>query len=84
MVDDDADVLEIFQLLLGRKYDVTALSDAEGISSVKREPFGLAIFDHRIRNSENLEEKFQYIRMNPVRRGLVATPGEWPWVWEPD
>jgi putative transposase len=41
-------------------------------------------FDHRIRNSENLEEKFQYIRMNPVRRGLVATPGEWPWVWEPD
>jgi putative transposase len=40
-------------------------------------------FDHRLRNDESLEEKMDYIRMNPVRRGLAAKPQAWPWVWEP-
>ena len=38
-------------------------------------------FDHRLRNSENHREKAHYIRMNPVRAGLVAKPEEWPFVW---
>ena len=36
-------------------------------------------FDHRIRNADEEAEKFEYIRQNPVRRGLCATPEEWPW-----
>jgi REP element-mobilizing transposase RayT len=28
-------------------------------------------FDHRIRDDENLDEKAYYIRMNPVRKGIV-------------
>jgi len=38
-------------------------------------------FDHRIRNEESLEEKWQYILHNPVRAGLVSSPEEWPFVW---
>jgi REP element-mobilizing transposase RayT len=40
-------------------------------------------FDHRLRGGESLEEKAHYIRMNPVRAGLVAEPKEWKCVWPP-
>jgi REP element-mobilizing transposase RayT len=36
-------------------------------------------FDHRLRNLESAAEKAHYIRMNPVRAGLVANPEEWPY-----
>lgn len=39
-------------------------------------------FDHRLRSDESWEEKAAYIRMNPVRRGLVAQPTEWPFFLE--
>jgi REP element-mobilizing transposase RayT len=38
-------------------------------------------FDHRLRSDESFVEKAHYIRMNPVRRGLVATPEAWPHQW---
>jgi len=38
-------------------------------------------FDHRLRNDEALEEKAHYVRMNPVRAGLVATPERWDYTW---
>ena len=40
-------------------------------------------FDHRIRRHESLEEKWRYIENNPVRAGLVRTPEEWAFRWEP-
>ncbi len=40
-------------------------------------------FDHRLRAKESFEEKAHYIRMNPVRQGLVAAPQDWRFVWEP-
>jgi hypothetical protein len=36
-------------------------------------------FDHRLRNIESAVEKANYIRMNPVRAGLVDNPLEWPY-----
>jgi REP element-mobilizing transposase RayT len=36
----------------------------------------------RMRNAEAYEEKWEYIRMNPVRRGLATTPEEWPYCGE--
>jgi REP element-mobilizing transposase RayT len=39
-------------------------------------------FDHRIRNISEYEEKAAYIRLNPVRKGLVAAAQDWPYVWE--
>ena len=39
-------------------------------------------FDHRLRGDESYLEKAHYIRMNPVRAGLIKRPEEWPYVWE--
>ena len=41
-------------------------------------------FDHRIRRSESLNEKWNYIEMNPVRSGFVKKPEEWPHRWSPE
>lgn len=38
-------------------------------------------FDHRLRNDEHYIEKANYIRMNPVRKGLAGTSETWPYVW---
>ena len=38
-------------------------------------------FDHRLRDPWQQFEKADYIRMNPVRAGLVAHSWEWPFVY---
>ncbi len=35
-------------------------------------------FHHRLRDDESYAQKWQYVRENPVRAGLVKTPEEWP------
>jgi len=36
-------------------------------------------FDHVLRSHESRSEKWEYIRMNPVRAGLVEDPAQWPY-----
>ena len=36
-------------------------------------------FDHIIRNQQDFDETLQYVRMNPVRKGLVTDPAQWPY-----
>ena len=36
-------------------------------------------FDHIIRNREDFDETLEYIRLNPVRRGLVERAKDWPY-----
>jgi REP element-mobilizing transposase RayT len=38
-------------------------------------------FDHVLRSEESFEEKVEYIRQNPVRRGLATRPEDYPWLW---
>jgi REP element-mobilizing transposase RayT len=38
-------------------------------------------FDHVLRSDESLKDKAEYIRQNPVRRGLVRRPEEYRWLW---
>ncbi|MGC2248116.1 MAG: transposase [Terriglobales bacterium] len=38
-------------------------------------------FDHVLRTDESFKEKIEYIRQNPVRRGLVARPEDYRWLW---
>jgi len=38
-------------------------------------------FDHVPRSEESLQQMIEYIRQNPVRRGLVKTPEEYRWLW---
>jgi len=35
-------------------------------------------FDRLLRSDESLSDKWEYMRQNPVRAGLVANPGDWP------
>jgi REP element-mobilizing transposase RayT len=39
-------------------------------------------FDHLIRNSESYSQKWEYVRENPVRAGLVSACDEWPYQGE--
>ena len=39
-------------------------------------------FDHLIRRSESYGEKWEYVRQNPVRAGLVADADAWPFQGE--
>jgi REP-associated tyrosine transposase len=39
-------------------------------------------FDHLIRNCESYDQKWNYVRDNPVRAGLVTDPAAWPWQGE--
>jgi putative transposase len=36
-------------------------------------------FHHRMRNRKEYEEKLDYVRENPLRKELVASPDEWPY-----
>jgi hypothetical protein len=38
-------------------------------------------FDHVLRSDESFSEKLDYIRRNPVRRGLVGRPEDYRWLW---
>jgi REP element-mobilizing transposase RayT len=38
-------------------------------------------FDHVIRNEAELEEKIEYMRQNPVKRGLVIQPEDYRWLF---
>jgi REP element-mobilizing transposase RayT len=37
-------------------------------------------FDHRLRSMESAAQKADYIRMNPVRAGIVEQPTDWPYI----
>jgi putative transposase len=39
-------------------------------------------FDHLIRNSESYSQKWEYVRDNPVRAGLVVDSEDWPYQGE--
>jgi putative transposase len=38
-------------------------------------------FDHVLRSQESFEKKLEYLRQNPVRRGLVKKPEDYKWLW---
>src|SRR5262245_42466031 len=39
-------------------------------------------FDHLLRSDESYEEKWEYVRRNPVRAGWVNDPGDWEYQGE--
>ena len=39
-------------------------------------------FDHVLRKAESYSEKWEYVRQNPVRAGLVRNVDDWPWQGE--
>jgi REP element-mobilizing transposase RayT len=39
-------------------------------------------FDHVLRNEESYAQKWEYVRENPARAGLVANADDWPYAGE--
>jgi len=39
-------------------------------------------FDHLLRNDESYAQKWEYVRQNPVRAGLVKFTEDWPYQGE--
>jgi putative transposase len=39
-------------------------------------------FDHALRNDESYIQKWEYVRENPVRGGLVSLADDWPYQGE--
>jgi REP element-mobilizing transposase RayT len=39
-------------------------------------------FDHALRSNESYAEKWNYVRENPVRAGLVSYAHDWPYAGE--
>lgn len=39
-------------------------------------------FDHVMRSAESYQQKWAYVRQNPVRAGLVKDPSDWPYQGE--
>ena len=39
-------------------------------------------WDRQVRSAEDYAERMEYIRLNPVRKGLVADPADWPFQGE--
>ncbi len=40
-------------------------------------------FEHRLRSRQSANEKWHYILLNPVRKGLVQNSEDWAFVWSP-
>lgn len=40
------------------------------------------VWDTQVRSSDGYHEKWEYVRMNPVRKGLIKNPDEWPFQGE--
>jgi putative transposase len=68
----------------GPKRAITAALEAEppGTAAATTPRFKAPLwqrgfFDHLLRNSESYVEKWEYVRQNPVRAGLVTRWEEW-------
>ncbi|NOX54979.1 MAG: hypothetical protein GXP27_11200 [Planctomycetes bacterium] len=43
-----------------------------------------SFWDTQLRRSESYEQKWEYVRRNPVRASLVSQPDDWPYAGEVD
>lgn len=84
--------LKIFLLMPDHLHALMAVPQGESLPDVLRLWKGYqtkrlsiiwqaGFFDHRLRSDESEEEKTNYIRMNPVRAGLVMKSEDWPYFW---
>ncbi|MEN3368597.1 MAG: REP-associated tyrosine transposase [Verrucomicrobiota bacterium] len=51
-------------------------------STANRPAWQPGFFDHLLRNDESYAQKWNYVRDNPVRAGLVKAADDWPYAGE--
>jgi REP element-mobilizing transposase RayT len=59
-----------------------ALSKALRLAGVSSPHWQKGFFDHVLRSSESYSQKWDYVRANPARAGLVTSPNDWPFQGE--
>ena len=71
----------------GRRIDVASRNDSASkafgaATTASRTIWQRGFFDHIIRNSESYSAKWEYVRENPMRAGLVGLVEDWPFQGE--
>ena len=51
----------------------------DGTPTVQTWTWQEGCFDRLLRSDESLSDKWEYLRQNPVRAGLVRDPDDWPY-----
>jgi putative transposase len=59
-----------------------ALGKAAMLSRAKVQIWEEGFFDHVLRSDESYSQKWNYVRENPVRAGLVKSATDWPYQGE--
>jgi REP-associated tyrosine transposase len=59
-----------------------ALAKAAMLSRAKGQIWEEGFFDHVLRTNESYSQKWNYVRENPVRAGLVKSAADWPYQGE--
>ena len=59
-----------------------ALAKAGMLSRAKGQVWQEGFFDHLLRTNESYSQKWNYVRENPVRAGLVKSAADWPYQGE--
>lgn len=59
-----------------------ALSKTLRLRGISAPHWQKGFFDHVLRSSESSSEKWEYVRLNPVRAGLVVRAEDWPYQGE--
>jgi putative transposase len=68
---------------LGRWVGTLKQTLAKQIASTGTTPiWQRGFFDHLLRSDESYAQKWNYVRENPVRAGLVHNPDDWPYSGE--
>jgi len=84
--------LKILLLMPDHVHAMMAVPATESLSTIIRQwksyqtknlgiEWQSGFFDHRLRSDESEEAKTEYIRLNPVRAGLIRRADEWPYYW---
>jgi REP element-mobilizing transposase RayT len=60
-----------------------AISQSLDEAGVEGQHSQKGFFDHVLRSEESYVEKWEYVRLNPVRAGLVERAEDWPFFGEP-
>ena len=73
--EGDADFSTRWQMVkAGFSRHIPAKTGKNGAKNIWQPRF----FDHCIRDESDLHKHLDYIHYNPVKHGLVSSPGEWP------
>ena len=83
IVDRDASVTAFtkwFKRWFNEAYWICRPSVSDGVGNWWRWQEGC--FDRLLRSDESLSDKWEYLRQNPVRAGLVQNPDDWPFQFQ--